>query len=75
MLLRCGACGASWEETVSDEAAARFDRELDRAEHGMRRLADRLAREALQDQADAFAVALELDLIGADDFSRGLRAR
>ena len=36
----------------------------------MRRAADRMSREALERQADTFAAALDLDLIGADDFSR-----
>lgn len=70
ILLRCGECGSRWEQTVSDGEAEIFDRELQRAEHGMRRAADRLGREALEQQADTFAAALDLDLIGADDFSR-----
>lgn len=71
MLLRCGACGTSREATVPDAEAAQYDRELDRAEHGMQRMADRLSRERLAEQADAFATALELDLIGVEDFARG----
>jgi hypothetical protein len=70
MLLRCGACGATREETVPDAEAERYARELDLAEHRMRRAADRLSTELLEHQADAFATALELDLIGAEDFAR-----
>ena len=70
MLLRCGACGATREETVADAEAERYDRELDMAEHRMKRAADRLSTELLEHQADAFATALELDLIGAEDFAR-----
>jgi uncharacterized Zn finger protein len=70
MLLRCGACGTSREETVSDADAELYDRELDRAEHRMRRAAERLSQERLAAQADSFATALELDLIGAEDFAR-----
>jgi transcription elongation factor Elf1 len=70
MLLRCGACGASREETVPDAEAERYDRELDRAEYRMRRAAERLSQERLAEQADSFATALELDLIGAEDFAR-----
>jgi hypothetical protein len=70
MLLRCGACGATREETVPDAEAERYDRELDRAEHRMRCAAERLSRERLAVQADSFATALELDLIGAEDFAR-----
>jgi hypothetical protein len=70
MLLRCGACGTTREETVPDAEAERYDRELDLAEHRMRGAADRLSRELLEHAADAFATALELDLIGAEDFGR-----
>jgi hypothetical protein len=70
MLLRCGACGSSREATVPDEEAERYDRELDLAEHRMRLAAERLSRERLEEQADRFATALELDLIGAEDFAR-----
>jgi hypothetical protein len=70
MLLRCGSCGASREELVPDLDAELFDRALNRAENGMRLAADRLGREALEQEAEAFAAALELDLICADDFSR-----
>jgi hypothetical protein len=70
MLLRCGACGASREETVRDEEAERYDDELDMAEYRMRRAADRLSKELLEQQADTFATALRLDLIGVEDFAR-----
>jgi hypothetical protein len=70
MLLRCGACGSTREETVSDSEAEVYDRELDRAEHRMRNAAERLSYERLAAQADSFATALELDLIGAEDFAR-----
>jgi hypothetical protein len=70
MLLRCGACGTSREETVPDAAAERYDRELDQAEYRMRRAAERLNKERLEKQAESFATALRLDLIGAEDFAR-----
>jgi hypothetical protein len=70
MLLRCGACGDSREAIVPDEDAQVYDRELDRAEHEMRGAAERLGRERLAQQADSFATALRLDLIGAEDFIR-----
>ena len=68
MLLRCGACGDTREATVPEAEAQHFDRELDRAEHRMERLAERLSSERLAAQADSFATALELDLIGPEDF-------
>jgi hypothetical protein len=70
MLLRCGSCGASREAIVPDEEAERYDRELDLAEHRMRSAADRLSRELLEAEADSLATALELDLIGVEDFAR-----
>jgi uncharacterized Zn finger protein len=70
MLLRCGACGATREATVTDAEAERYDQALDLAEHHMRRAADRLSRERLAEEADSFATALELDLIGVEDFER-----
>jgi hypothetical protein len=73
MLLRCGACGAVREAKVTDDDAAVFDRELTRAERGMRRAADTIGRELQAAHADAFAEALRMDLIGVDDFARGAR--
>jgi hypothetical protein len=70
MLLRCGECGVTREETVPDEEAERYDRQLDLAEHTLRSAADRLSRERLEEEAASFATALELDLIGAEDFAR-----
>jgi hypothetical protein len=70
MLLRCGACGTTREETVPDADAERYDRELDLAEYHIRLAAERLSKELLEEQAERFATALELDLIGAEDFGR-----
>jgi transcription elongation factor Elf1 len=70
MLLRCGACGISREAIVPDAEAERYERELDAAEHHMRRAAERLSQQRLEEQADSFATALALDLIGAEDFAR-----
>jgi hypothetical protein len=69
MLLRCGACDVRREAIVSNLEAARFDRDLDIAEAGMRREADVLSREQLAEEADRFATALKLDLIDAEDFA------
>src|SRR5829696_2882304 len=70
MLLRCGGCGAWSEETVPDADADVFDGELDRAQESIRRSAERLNRERLVELVSAFATALELDLISAEDFAR-----
>jgi hypothetical protein len=69
MLLHCGDCHLWGEETFPDAVAERFDRALDKAQAEIVRAADRLSRERLSEQADAFAVALARDLIGADDFA------
>jgi C4-type Zn-finger protein len=70
MLLRCGACGDRREEIVADGDAQDYDDELDRAERDMEAEAERLNRERLVEQAESFATALRLDLIGAEDFGR-----
>ena len=75
MLLRCGACGECREVTLPDAEANSFDRELIEAEHKIRRAADRLSRERFAGEVHAFAEALQLDLINADDFAREPGAR
>ena len=68
LLLRCGACG-SWRDVVaSNTSVAAFDRVLDEGSAEIELAADRLGRESLRAEADAFGAALDLDLIGADDF-------
>ena len=38
--------------------------------HAIARALDRLEREAMAKEAEAFATALDLDLVDADDFAR-----
>ncbi len=71
--LRCGACSNRGEHAVTNAVAARFDRDLDRARDEIAHEAERMEREILSTQADTFAVALEHDLIGVDDFARDRR--
>ena len=71
ILLRCGACAAQAEVLVANAVAQRFDRELDLAQDEIVRAADRLGLEIMSEQAERLAVALERDLIGADDFALG----
>ena len=71
--LRCGECWTACEQAVTNELAARFDRDLDRARDEIADEADRLGLEILSTQADAFAVALEQDLIGVEDFAPSSR--
>lgn len=70
MLLRCGACHTRREALVSNLEAAQFDRDLDVAVARIRQEAETLSREQLAEEAERFATALELDLIGAEDFAR-----
>jgi len=68
LLLRCGGCG-SWRDVVaSNTAVAAFDRVLDEGCAEIELAADRLGRESLRAEADTLVAALDLDLIGADDF-------
>ena len=56
LLLRCGGCG-TWHETFAgDEAVAALQRAIRRAVGSA--------------EVEAFSQALELDLIGPDDFQR-----
>ena len=63
--VRCGECGASREVVVPDAVAQRYDRGM----HAIARALDRLEREAMAQEAEALATALELGLIDADDFA------
>ena len=68
LLLRCGSCGASREVLASNAAVAAYDSQLDESMQEINAAAERLAREALAAEADALGTALDLDLLGADDF-------
>jgi hypothetical protein len=68
LLLRCGGCGMWRDVVASNHVVAAFDRLLDRQMDVIRAAAERLARESLSAQADAFGAALRLDLLSADDF-------
>jgi hypothetical protein len=70
MLLRCGSCFHEREVTVPDAVAQRFGRDLDAAEEEIGRAAAALDQERMEREAEAFAAALERDLIDADDFAR-----
>jgi hypothetical protein len=68
LLLRCGSCG-SWRDVVAtNTVVAEFDRVLDEGLDAISAEADRLERESLAGEADVLVRALELDLLGAEDF-------
>ena len=69
--LRCGQCGTYRDVVVSDEAAKRYDVELNR---GMAEIAAALElqdHERMSAEAQAFIAALEHDLIDGGDFASG----
>jgi hypothetical protein len=68
LLLRCGACGAWRDVVASDTVVAEFDRVLDEDMESINAEADRLERESLATEADVLGRALQLDLLGAEDF-------
>lgn len=70
MLLRCGACGANRRLLVDNDAAERYDRDLDRGWRQIGTAIDRLEQAKMNDWASSFVTALDRDLIDPADFSR-----
>jgi len=68
LLLRCGGCGAWRDVVATNTVVAQFDRVLDEGLDAISAEADRLERESLATEADVLVKALELDLLGAEDF-------
>jgi len=66
--LRCGSCGVSREVIASNAAVAAYDNHLGEGMQEINEAAERVAREALAAEADALGTALDMDLLGADDF-------
>jgi hypothetical protein len=69
MLLRCGECHATREVTVPDDLAKRFGDDLDAALEVIGQAARELDGERMAGEVEAFAQALERDLIDAGDFA------
>jgi len=70
MLLRCGACDHRFDMVVCDDAAQDFDTKLDRDLFRIARAAESLHRQWRNAEIESFALAMEHDLITADDFAR-----
>jgi hypothetical protein len=68
ILTRCPDCDASHEGVFGRAMVERFDDELDRASAAMLSDYRQLIHANMSEEADLFARALELDLIGPDDF-------
>ena len=69
MFLRCGECGMSREVAVSNAEADRFERALHARASILAAQARKLEEERLSAEIDAFAMALDQDLIDADFFA------
>jgi uncharacterized Zn finger protein len=72
LLLRCGACG-TWHETFArDEDVSALHRAIKRGVNTMAAHARYLDLESMRSQVEAFSQALNLDLIGPDDFENAV---
>jgi hypothetical protein len=69
MFLRCGECGMSREVAVSNADADRFERALHARASVLSAQLRKLEQERMSAEIDAFAVALDRDLIDADFFA------
>jgi hypothetical protein len=70
MRLRCGECRHERDVVVADDVAARYDDDLRDAAREIARAIAAEDRERLEREADAFAAALDRNLIDAADFAR-----
>jgi hypothetical protein len=66
---RCGECGRRTEEVVTNATAAQLDCLLAAQERRIRDEADRMERERMAGEVDAFIAALHRDLIVPADFA------
>jgi capsular polysaccharide biosynthesis protein len=69
ILLRCAECDTYREVVVPDDAAKRYERDLERGIAAIAKALERLDRARMASQVDTFVAALEHDLIDAADFS------
>jgi len=70
LLMHCGECQAWVQATIGNQQAAALDIELDRQQAEIRKAVASLDAERMAADVEAFATALELDLVHADDFAR-----
>jgi hypothetical protein len=69
MLLRCGACATFRDVSVPNEVAQAYERDLRRGTAEIRDAVERMDRERMALETDAFITALRRDLIDAGDFA------
>jgi hypothetical protein len=68
LLLRCGGCGTWHETSARDDAVASLTRSITKGRQTVAENLRTIDLERMGAEVEAFAHALELDLIGADDF-------
>ena len=69
MLLRCGQCETYRAVVVGDDTALAYERDLERGAAQIRATLKELDGARMADQVAAFIVALQRDLIDAEDFA------
>jgi hypothetical protein len=69
LLLRCGECRREREVTIPDEVAKRFGADLDASQREIERVLRELDEERMAGEVEAFAQALQRDLVDAGDFT------
>jgi hypothetical protein len=67
--LRCGACGDRREVKLDYHDAEEYDRALERGAYRIARTATELEWQRMLAEIDTLCIALEHELITADDFS------
>ena len=70
IMLRCGECGHFGDALVSNATAERFDEELDRRADPIARALHQLELERMATEVESLIVAIQRDLVDADDFAR-----
>jgi hypothetical protein len=73
--LRCPECFTFRTPSVGHDVLARYDEELISGRNAILAQYEALVYRNMSELAERFARALELDLIGADDFGSGVGAR
>jgi DNA-directed RNA polymerase subunit RPC12/RpoP len=73
--LRCPECELRIADTFEERLVAEYDRTLVEARKAITAGYEHLVRHNMAEFADGFTAALEMDLIGADDFAVRRQAR
>ena len=68
--MRCGDCGHWWNTVITNRRAERLDVELDGDMYVLRQALRSLDLERMTAEVEAFAAALDRDLVEPADFAR-----